>query len=376
MSERMVIWMDQTLSCAVQQSVLQEQLQALAGKLAELGNSCFDMDWTTWQKLDGQDLLKASLLNKLRCNVDAGEQQLESAASDGCRKIVISYALQPWRGKGGDLVKLLQISRAAGLDTALHIVNASEFAPATIRELYPIVKDNGLTSLIIGDRDSLFDPFAVQDFFRAIWMEQPCPLEFHGHNRYGLATANALAAFDCGVDRLALSVAGIGRTGHAAAEEVLLGAYRAGAVWNTDGNLAETCSEILASLDIKVPAGKAVIGEHIFSHESGIHVNGIVKNSQLYEAFAPETVGLSRRVVIGKHSGSTSLQAKFSEWGIPLDTKTTKTLLKKIRHLAVVKKTLIEEPQLKRMYYRLKRRSAMEVLRKGTDAVEKTDRTR
>lgn len=373
MRERRVIWIDQTLNCAVQQAAPPEQLEALAGRLSELGSRCFDMEWVNWQKLAQRHSLTTALLDKIRCNIDAGEQQIEGAAAAGCRKIVISYALEPWRGRNGELANLLRAAQAAGLVTALHLVNASEFEPSVIRELYPILKDNGITSLIIGDRDSLFDPFAVQDFFRAIWLEQPCPLEFHGHNRYGLATANALAAFDCGVDCLALAVAGIGRSGHAAAEEVLLGSLRAGAVWHTDGRLAETCSEILAMIDMKVPVGKAIIGEHIFSHESGIHVNGIIKNSQLYEAFAPEMVGLSRRIVIGKHSGSTSLQAKFSEWGISLDAKMTKMLLKKIRHLAVVKKTLIEEPQVKRMYYRMKRRSAMEVLQKEDEAGEEKD---
>lgn len=63
---------------------------------------------------------------------------------------------------------------------------------------------------------------------------------------------------------------------------------------------------------IAVPPHKAVLGDAIFEVESGIHVDGILKNAAIYEPFSPDVVGAQRRIVIGKHSGLTSLRYYLS----------------------------------------------------------------
>lgn len=65
-----------------------------------------------------------------------------------------------------------------------------------------------------------------------------------------------------------------------------------------------------------IPAHKAVIGSALFDVESGVHVDGITKNRQCYEPFAPETVGSKRRIAIGKHSGKRALLLKLEELGL------------------------------------------------------------
>ena len=61
---------------------------------------------------------------------------------------------------------------------------------------------------------------------------------------------------------------------------------------------------------------QAVIGSALFDVESGVHVDGIAKNRQCYEPFAPELVGASRHIVVGKHSGKQALKIKLDELGL------------------------------------------------------------
>lgn len=69
-----------------------------------------------------------------------------------------------------------------------------------------------------------------------------------------------------------------------------------------------------------IPAHKAVIGSALFDVESGVHVDGIAKNRQCYEPFAPESVGAARHIIIGKHSGKKALQLKLEELGLRGET--------------------------------------------------------
>jgi homocitrate synthase NifV len=55
-----------------------------------------------------------------------------------------------------------------------------------------------------------------------------------------------------------------------------------------------------------VAAGKSIVGDAVFTHESGIHVDGLLKDRGNYEAFQPEELGREHRLVLGKHSGRTA----------------------------------------------------------------------
>lgn len=103
-----------------------------------------------------------------------------------------------------------------------------------------------------------------------------------------------------------------------------------------------------------IPVWKAIIGENIFAHESGIHADGVLKNPKSYEAFSPEEVGLERQIVIGKHSGSKALIHKFrTEFGIDLDPDTAGRLLERVRAMAVQLKRPLFGKELVQLYQSL-----------------------
>jgi homocitrate synthase NifV len=58
-----------------------------------------------------------------------------------------------------------------------------------------------------------------------------------------------------------------------------------------------------------IPLNKSIVGDHVFTHESGIHVDGLLKDKRTYESLDPNVLGRSHSIVIGKHSGSAAITA-------------------------------------------------------------------
>jgi homocitrate synthase NifV len=77
------------------------------------------------------------------------------------------------------------------------------------------------------------------------------------------------------------------------------------------------------------------MGSNVFAHESGIHVAGLLRAERTFEPFAPEDVGGSRRLVLGKHSGSHAIEAVLRERGRPVDAERARRLLPPARRHAV-----------------------------------------
>jgi len=99
-----------------------------------------------------------------------------------------------------------------------------------------------------------------------------------------------------------------------------------------------------------IPHGKAIVGSGVFSHESGIHVDGVIKNPRNYEVFSPEEVGLTRQLVVGKHSGTHTLVHKFREFGIELSEEEARELLVHVRATAVQLKRALFDKELMYLY--------------------------
>ncbi len=147
-------------------------------------------------------------------------------------------------------------------------------------------------------------------------------LSAHGHNDLGLGVANSLAAIRAGARQLELTINGIGeRAGNAALEEVavVLRVRQAtlGVTTNLHLDKLYATSQLLSEITgVAVAPNKSVVGANAFSHEAGIHQDGILKNPLTYEIISPEEVGVPKRqLVLGKHSGRNALRTALVEIG-------------------------------------------------------------
>lgn len=213
--------------------------------------------------------------------------------------------------------------------------------------------DYGANRFRYCDTVGILDPFATYEAVSALKEKVSIPIEIHTHNDFGLATANALAAVRAGAVYINTTVNGIGeRAGNAALEEIAM------ALKHLEGfhlpvkteNLVSLCHQVATVSGRPVPPGKAIVGRNVFAHESGIHADGILKHPLTYEPFPPEEVGLTRTLVVGKHTGSHLLRERFGELGIHLTGREAAEILQTVRRIAARKKRPLEDDELVKIY--------------------------
>ena len=179
------------------------------------------------------------------------------------------------------------------------------------------------------------------------------PIEMHTHNDFGLATANALSGIDAGAVSVNTTVIGLGeRAGNASFEQIsmalkhIYGQNRTIDTYEMK-NLAILVAEAAGvSLSLTAP----IIGERIFSHESGIHADGMMKNGSAYEPFGAEEVGTVREYPIGKHSGTGTILYHLKKLGIHAEKNALQGLLPLIREIVTSRKRVLSNIELVKMY--------------------------
>jgi homocitrate synthase NifV len=174
----------------------------------------------------------------------------------------------------------------------------------------------------------------------------------HCHNDLGLATANTLAAAIAGATHVNTTVNGLGeRAGNAALEEIVMGLSQ---LYGIDTgvdlqNFSELSEQVaLASGDV-IGSRKSLIGQNVFSHEAGIHVDGLIKNPTNYQAFDPALVGRQHQFVLGAHSGSQGIIYAYKQFGVELDRDQAQNLLPHIRLFVKANKRSPQEQELNSM---------------------------
>ncbi len=191
-----------------------------------------------------------------------------------------------------------------------------------------------------------------------------CLVGLHMHNDFGMATANTLEGIRAGADVFSGTFTGIGeRAGNAPIEEVCVALKHLYNIeydfkWNLE-MLKEICDYVQKISGINLQKHKPLVGENAFSHESGIHVDGVLKNARTYEFLEPEAVGHKRRIVIGKHSGKKALQhlvgGKISLDG--LDASNMELAMKEIKKIHEEKESVSKE-ELQSILLNLKKQQA------------------
>ena len=90
----------------------------------------------------------------------------------------------------------------------------------------------------------------------------------------------------------------------------------------------------------KISDTKPIVGKEVFSHESGIHVDGILKNKNTYELFNPKDIGRRRKIIIGKHTGIAGIVNKFKELGYEIEHNQAREVVDMIRKELDINKQL------------------------------------
>ena len=220
-------------------------------------------------------------------------------------------------------------------------------------ELMSLARAMGADRFRFCDTLGILDPFTTYERIRFLADRVDLAIEVHTHNDLGMATANAIAGIRAGARYVNTTVNGLGeRAGNAALEEVVMALKHACGIdpGVATGRFVELSKLVGKASCRPVPEWKAVVGERVFSHESGLHADGVLKFPGNYEGYDPAEVGLSRHMVIGKHSGRHGLQDRLGRLGIHLDGSEARRLLEQVRHLAQDSKRALTDHDLVRLY--------------------------
>lgn len=216
-------------------------------------------------------------------------------------------------------------------------------------ELMELARSLGADRFRFCDTLGLLDPFVTFEKVRYLTERVDLDLEVHTHNDLGMATANAIAGVRAGARFINTTVNGLGeRAGNAALEEVVMGLKHAcGLNCPIDTSRFVELSRFVGTASQRpVPAWKAVVGDNVFAHESGLHVDGVLKDPRNYEPFEPGEVGSSRRLVLGKHTGRHGLAARVQGLGLDPASICLSSLLRRVRAISQRCKRPIEDAEL------------------------------
>ncbi len=193
---------------------------------------------------------------------------------------------------------------------------------------YSYVKITGLDDLMCGNYS-----FVLQEIKNIF---QNSEIIFCPENTYHCASALCVLWLESGGKAVTTSFLGIG--GFGATEEVyialrVVNRYKPNQSLKGFQNLKDWYENIAGE---PISPIKPIIGKRIFHVESGIHVDGIMKNPANYEAYEPQLVGKETKIVIGKHSGSNSIKIKCKEHGIILqDAAVINLILQKVKNVCM-----------------------------------------
>lgn len=283
------------------------------------------------------------------CGVDA------VAVSISTSDIHIEHKLQTTRQ---DVLERMSDAVKFAKDNQLYVsVNAEDASRSDLEfltEFALVAKHAGADRLRFCDTVGILTPLTAYRYVRTLIDAVGINVEMHTHNDFGMATANALAGICAGASYVGVTINGLGeRAGNACLQEIIM-VLKYLMQMNLPYNTAifrEVAEYVARASGRVLPVSSPIVGQNIFAHESGIHGDGVLKNPLTYEVFKPEEVGLERQIVIGKHSGSASLQSKFrTEYGIELEHEVAREMLPQVRDMAINLKRSLFDKELVYIY--------------------------
>ncbi len=248
---------------------------------------------------------------------------------------------------------LVPQARDAGFEVCVGMEDASRADADFLCQVAEAAQLGGACRLRYADTLGLLEPFVAYHTIRTLHAATDLELEMHAHDDLGLATANTLAAVKAGASHVNTTVNGLGeRAGNAPLEEVVMALrHLYNHATGVDPAQFPSISALVAGASGRpVAANKPIVGEAVFTHEAGIHVDGLIKNPLNYQGFDPAEVGREHRTVLGKHSGSHAVQVACARIGILLGEPETGWMLQRIRAHAMLNKRPADADDLRRFH--------------------------
>ena len=228
----------------------------------------------------------------------------------------------------------VEYAKSRGLIVELSGEDASRADPEFLHNIFSEGVNRGADRLCFCDTVGVLTPEKVADYIPPL--SKIAPLSIHCHDDLGFALTNTMAALKSGATCAHVTVNGLGeRAGNTPLEELVMALeilYGCKTQIRTEEIYA--LSNLVSRLTgVPLPVNKAIVGEMAFTHESGIHAHGVIREPSTYESIKPEMIGRKRRIVLGKHSGSASVGAALHEMQYEADENQLREIVKRVKQL-------------------------------------------
>ncbi len=232
--------------------------------------------------------------------------------------------------------------------------DASRSDPKYLVQVIQEAVQAGASVINIPDTVGYALPFEFENLVKYLRENTPgiekAVLSVHCHDDLGLAVANSLAGIRAGARQVECTINGIGeRAGNASLEEIVMALHTRKDLLGFDTKINTEqiypASRLLRKITgYPIPPNKAIVGANAFSHEAGIHQDGVLKHRLTYEIMTPQKVGIPQnRLVMGKHSGRHAFRGRLQELGFELSDEELDQAFKKFKELADKKKEVFDE---------------------------------
>lgn len=247
----------------------------------------------------------------------------------------------------------ISLAKKEGLFVCIGAEDSSRMDIDFVKDVLSLGENLQVNRFRYCDTVGILTPIQTYEEIKRIKQLTNLEIEMHTHNDFGMATANAIAGLQAGAISINTTVIGLGeRAGNASFEQALMSLkHQIGENRQINASkLQQLVKFVSLAAKKNLSDTMPIVGKHLFAHESGIHVNGLMKNSSTYEPYEPSSVGLIREFPIGKHSGSSSLAFHLKAFGIDADYIKLQQLLPQVREMVTNRKKVLKANELKEMY--------------------------
>ncbi|HLO59639.1 MAG TPA: alpha-isopropylmalate synthase regulatory domain-containing protein [Bacteroidales bacterium] len=249
-----------------------------------------------------------------------------------------------------DIRQTVQRAREQGLRVNIYLEdwsNGMRHSPDYVFYMIDSFKMCQVDRIMLPDTLGILNPVEAYDFCKMIIDRYPMlQFDFHAHNDYDLAAANAFSALRAGIDCLHTTVNGLGeRAGNVPLSSIVAIVKDH---FRYDMSIRESRITMVSKLvesfsGIRVSPNKPVIGDNVFTQTSGIHADGDQKNQLYFNDLLPERFGRKRIYALGKTSGKANIRKNLEEMGIELDFAAMRKVTERIIELGDKKESVTQE---------------------------------
>lgn len=230
--------------------------------------------------------------------------------------------------------KAIDYAKDHGLFVAFSAEDATRTDIDFLKRIYSQAEECKADRVHIADTTGAITPQGIEFLVKELVKDLNIDIALHCHNDFGLAVINSISGVLAGASGISTTVNGIGeRAGNASLEELIMALkilYGKDLGFKTK-YIKELSDIVSEASGLYVPYNKPVVGNNVFRHESGIHVDAVIEEPLCYEPYLPELVGQKRQLVLGKHSGCRAVKAKLNECDLDVSDDTLIKIVKKVK---------------------------------------------